>query len=245
MILASLLDGSLVALGKASGKVAWTLADEPAVKSPYDPSKPVLPAFLPDPKDGALYMMGASLEDPLQKLPWTIPQLVAASPSRTSDGILYSGKKVDTWVSVSRHSGEKKGALSYEGCLRGEDEEQCPVREPGTVLLGRTEYNIMMYDTRTKDRKWNITYYDYSSNLGGIDVSKDYDLAHFTDSSTGSLISLDKNSGSVQWETQFSSPVVAMYQLASDSIASIPFTSVSIETLDNLMQQFQSPERRR
>ena len=49
-----------------------------AVKSPYDPSKPVLPAFLPDPKDGALYMMGASLEDPLQKLPWTIPQLVGA-----------------------------------------------------------------------------------------------------------------------------------------------------------------------
>ena len=47
-----------------------------AVKSPYDPSKPVLPAFLPDPKDGALYMMGGSLEDPLQKLPWTIPQLV-------------------------------------------------------------------------------------------------------------------------------------------------------------------------
>ena len=81
-------------------------------------------------------MMGASLEDPLQKLPWTIPQLVgapvsdvimifnqqnaqvAASPSRTSDGILYSGKKVDTWVSVSRQSGVKKGALSYEGCMR-------------------------------------------------------------------------------------------------------------------------------
>jgi len=89
-LLASLLDGSLVAIGKASGKITWSLADEPAVKSPYDPSKPVLPAFLPDPKDGALYMMGGSLEDPLQKLPWTIPQLVAASPSRTSDGILYS-----------------------------------------------------------------------------------------------------------------------------------------------------------
>ena len=23
----------------------------------------------------------------------------------------------------------------------------------------------MMYDTRTKDRKWNITYYDYSTNI--------------------------------------------------------------------------------
>ena len=24
----------------------------------------------------------------------------------------------------------------------------------------------MMFDTRTRDRKWNITYYDYSSNMG-------------------------------------------------------------------------------
>jgi len=242
-ILASLLDGSLIAINKHTGTTKWKLMDEPVVKSPYDPMKPILPAFLPDPKDGALYMMGGSREDPLKKLPFTIPELVAASPSRSNDGILYSGKKIDTWLSVNTVTGARQGSLSYEGCLQGEG-DMCPVMEPGTILIGRTEYNIMMYDTRTKDRKWNITYYDYSSNLGGIDVSKDYDLAHFTDSSTGSLISLDKNSGSVQWETQFSSPVVAMYQLASDSIASIPFTSVSIETLDNLMQQFQSPERR-
>jgi len=242
-ILASLLDGSLIAINKRTGTTKWKLMDEPVVKSPYDPMKPILPAFLPDPKDGALYMMGGSREDPLKKLPFTIPELVAASPSRSTDGILYSGKKIDTWLSVNSVTGAKQGSLSYEGCLQGE-KDMCPVMEPGTILIGRTEYNIMMFDTRTKDRKWNITYYDYSSNLGGIDVSKDYDLAHFTDSSTGSLISLDKNTGSVMWETQFSSPVVAMYQLASDSIASIPFTSVSIETLDNLMQQFQSPERR-
>eukprot|EP00092_Neocalanus_flemingeri_P031372 GFUD01034075.1.p1 GENE.GFUD01034075.1~~GFUD01034075.1.p1 ORF type:complete len:1174 (-),score=191.56 GFUD01034075.1:154-3675(-) len=242
-ILASLLDGSLIAVNKRTGTTKWKLMDEPVVKSPYDPMKPILPAFLPDPKDGALYMMGGSREDPLKKLPFTIPELVAASPSRSTDGILYSGKKIDTWLSVNSLTGARQGSLSYEGCLQGE-EDMCPVMEPGTILIGRTEYNIMMFDTRTKDRKWNITYYDYSSNLGGIDVSKDYDLAHFTDSSTGALISLDKNTGSVQWETQFNSPVVAMYQLASDSIASIPFTSVSIETLDNLMQQFQSPERR-
>merc|ERR1719410_2704832 len=118
--------------------------------------------------------------------------------------------------------------------------------EAGTMLLGRTEYNIMMYDTRTKGRKWNITYYDYSSNLGTMDMAKDYDLAHFTDSSTGTLVSLDKTSGAVQWETQFPSPVVAMYSLVSDTqqLVTIPFTSVSIETLNNLMTQFKSPERR-
>ena len=110
-------------------------------------------------------------------------------------------------------------------------------------LISLQEYNIMMYDTRSKGRRWNITYYDYSSNLGTMDSVKDYDLAHFTDSSTGTLISLDKNSGAVQWETQFQSPVVAMYSLVPDTVqlASIPFTSVSIDTLNNLMAQFRSP----
>ena len=240
-ILASLLDGSLIALNKRTGDRKWTLEDEPIVKSPYDPMKPILPAFLPDPKDGALYMMGASRGEPLKKLPFTIPELVAASPSRSNDGILYSGKKIDTWLSVNTLTGAKQGSLSHEGCLRGED-GMCPVTEAGTMLLGRTEYNIMMYDTRTKGRKWNITYYDYSSNLGTMESVKDYDMAHFTDSSTGTLISLDKTSGSVQWETQFPSPVVAMYSLQADTqqLASIPFTSVSIETLNNLMMQFRS-----
>ena len=242
-ILASLLDGSLVALNKRTGATKWRLEDEPIVKSPYDPLKPVLPAFLPDPKDGALYMMGASREEPLKKLPFTIPELVAASPSRSNDGILYSGKKIDTWLSVNTLTGAKQGSLSHEGCLKGE-EGMCPVHGAGTMLLGRTEYNIMMYDTRTKGRKWNITYYDYSSNLGAMDEAKDYDLAHFTDSSSGSLISLDKNSGAVQWETQFNSPVVAMYKLVADSLATIPFTSVSIDTMNNLMTHFRSPERR-
>ena len=244
-ILASLLDGSLIALNKRTGTTKWRLDDEPIVKSPYDPMKPILPAFLPDPKDGALYMMGASRGEPLKKLPFTIPELVAASPSRSNDGILYSGKKIDTWLSVNLLTGARQGSLSHEGCLRGED-GMCPVMEAGTMLLGRTEYNIMMYDTRTKGRKWNITYYDYSSNLGTMDMAKDYDLAHFTDSSTGTLVSLDKTSGAVQWETQFPSPVVAMYSLVSDTqqLVTIPFTSVSIETLNNLMTQFKSPERR-
>ena len=242
-ILVSLLDGSLIALNKRTGVTKWRLEDEPIVKSPYDPLKPVLPAFLPDPKDGALYMMGGSREEPLKKLPFTIPELVAASPSRSNDGILYSGKKIDTWLSVNTLTGAKQGALSHEGCLAGE-EGMCPVAGPGTMLLGRTEYNIMMFDTRSKGRKWNITYYDYSSNLGAMDEAKDYDLAHFTDSSSGSLISLDKNSGAVQWESQFNSPVVAMYKLVLDSLATIPFTSVSIDTMNNLMTQFRSPERR-
>jgi len=33
----------------------------------------------------------------LRKLPFTIPELVTRSPCKSSDGILYSGKKSDNW----------------------------------------------------------------------------------------------------------------------------------------------------
>ena len=106
-LLASTLDGKLIAINQATGEILWKLDDEPVVRSPFDSAKPTLPAFLPDPKDGSIYMIGHHLKEPLKKLPFTIPQLVAASPCKSSDGILYTGKKVDTWFSVDRFTGIK------------------------------------------------------------------------------------------------------------------------------------------
>ena len=51
------------------------------------------PAFLPDPKDGTLYALNAELEG-LKKLPFTIPELVQASPCKSSDGTLYTGNAI-------------------------------------------------------------------------------------------------------------------------------------------------------
>lgn len=172
-LLASTLDGSLVAINQLTGEVLWELDDEPVVKSPYDSSKPVLPAFLPDPKDGSIYMIGRGLKEPLKKLPFTIPELVAASPCKSSDGILYTGKKVDTWFSVDRFTGSKQGSLTFNGCVEGQ-ENSCPNLGPANFLVGRTEYNIMMYDSRAEGRKWNISYYDYSSNLASAQNLQEY-----------------------------------------------------------------------
>ena len=69
------------------------------MRAPHpDPKgKQVLPAFLPDPKDGALYMLAGSTNkgqtQALKRLPWTIPELVRASPCKSTDGILYTGRK--------------------------------------------------------------------------------------------------------------------------------------------------------
>lgn len=152
---------------------------------------------MPDPKDGSIYMIGGGVKEPLKKLPFTIPELVAASPCKSSDGILYTGKKVskyfsdlpspqpfpfynffnfqiDTWFSVDKITGFKKGSISFGGCFENNDGDTCPKMDPTTFLIGRTEYNIMMYDSRAEGRKWNITFYDYSTNIGRMEVNNDY-----------------------------------------------------------------------
>ena len=190
LILASTLDGTLAALDAETGKVLWKVNDEPVVKSPYDREKPVLPAFLPDPRDGSIYMIvgGGVNKEPLKKLPFTIPELVAASPCKSSDGILYTGKKVDTWFAIDRITGERKGSVSSSGCPNVMDNfmgqgQQCPsLNKPANFLIGRTEYNIMMFDSRDGGKKWNISFYDYSANLGNAasDVGPEYGIInHF------------------------------------------------------------------
>lgn len=47
----------------------------------------------------------------LKKLPYTIPQLVANAPCRSSDGILFSGKKSDTWFLIDPKTGQREKVL--------------------------------------------------------------------------------------------------------------------------------------
>lgn len=58
---------------------------------PLNTADALIPIFLPDPRDGSLYLMGDSRQ-PLKKLPFNIPQLVHSSPCRSTDGILYTGE---------------------------------------------------------------------------------------------------------------------------------------------------------
>lgn len=158
LLLLSTLDGSFICLERNTGHVRWKLKDEPAVRVPMKTDHSIIPLFLPDPKDGSLYMLGATDREALTKLPFTIPQLVASSPCRSSDGILYTGKKLDTWFSVNPKNGNKKPFLSFNAI-----DSTCPREGPDAVFIGRTEYNIIMYDTRKNEKTWNVTFYDYTS----------------------------------------------------------------------------------
>ena len=236
IILLSTIEGTLIAISKKTGLIKWKLEDQPVIKLSRELSEVF--NLLPDPKDGSLYVLGNAGTEALTKLPFTIPELVAASPSQSSDGMLYMGKKTDSWFVVSPLTGEKQETLSFENLVK-----ECPrskLTKPA-IFIGRSEYSLVVLDSRTREKRWNITYFDYLSATAGTHT-KDYDLAHFTTSSTGKVLTLDRHTGDILWQQDFNSTIVGMYGLLYDvfnptdgvSLVSIPFSSLSAGTLKNL-----------
>ncbi|XP_058791502.1 serine/threonine-protein kinase/endoribonuclease IRE1 isoform X2 [Phymastichus coffea] len=229
LLMFSTLDGSLIAVEQRTGEIRWHQNDEPAVKVPRESLQSSGPLFLPGPIDGSLYLFGPETED-LKKLPFTIPQLVATSPCRSSDGILYTGRKIDTWFSVDPLTGRREQLLGFTKA-----ENTCPVDTKNAIFVGRTEYNIIMIDSKHKDKKWNVTFYDYSAIKMDPQNAENYGLAHFTASSSGQVVTLDSE-GNILYDIDLGSPVIAVYAISKDGLITVPFTSVAESTINGLLK---------
>ena len=252
IILASTLNGALVAISSKTGDILWRRNEESVVNSVYEMynGKHVTPTFIPDPKDGSLYKIGRDPINPLKKLPFSVPELVAASPSRSSDGTLYAGNKFDKWYSIDRFTGLQTGGMSPDGCFNFDEDSMslqnsqlCPNPNPSNFLIGRTEYNMRLFNFRHSDRHWDVTFHEYTASKPGPDVTNAYKLEHYADCSRGSLAALDKKSGEVKWEIEVGSPVVGLYLVEGDGVVTLPVTSVSKETLSNLIGHVSEPKR--
>ncbi|XP_023607245.1 serine/threonine-protein kinase/endoribonuclease IRE2 [Myotis lucifugus] len=86
-----------------------------------------------------------------RKLPFTIPELVHASPCRSSDGVFYTGRKQDAWFVVDPESGETQMTLTTEGT------------SAPRLYIGRTQYTVTMQDPQAPGQRWNTTYRRYSA----------------------------------------------------------------------------------
>ncbi|XP_007498826.2 serine/threonine-protein kinase/endoribonuclease IRE2 [Monodelphis domestica] len=219
LLFISTLDGSLHAVSKKTGDIQWTLKDDPIIQGPVYATEP---AFLPDPSDGSLYILGEESKQGLMKLPFTIPELVHASPCRSSDGVLYTGRKQDTWFMVDPKSGKKQTMLStetWDGLY------------PSAPLLyiGRTQYTVTMYDPRSQALRWNTTYRGYSAPL--LDHLPGYQVGHFTCSGEGLVVTVDKPSGAVLWTRDYGSPVAGIYAWHQDSLHRLPHLTMALDTL--------------
>uniref|UniRef100_A0AAG5CTX8 non-specific serine/threonine protein kinase n=1 Tax=Anopheles atroparvus TaxID=41427 RepID=A0AAG5CTX8_ANOAO len=254
LLVFSTLGGGLTAIDPLTGETRWSIDDEPAIRVPT-PSD-MSAHYLPDPRDGSLYRMNG-LEGGLKKLPYTIPQLVANAPCRSSDGILYSGKKSDVWFLVDPKTGKREKVLGFGG----EPPSQTPKEEGDppppagggsdsigwatsrAVYLGRTQYTVMMYDSQRTDRNskpWNVTFFDYSAHSMAPELSKEYEFLHLTSSSSGLTATFEQKQGTPLWQKDLSSPVVAVFLLGSEGLLSVPFQTVSDEVLQELNERAKS-----
>lgn len=59
---------------------------------------------------------------------------------------------------------------------------------------------------------------------------------HLTASASGMAVTLDRKKGTFMWLQQLESPVVATFLMGPDGMLSVPFTTVSDATLNNIIE---------
>uniref|UniRef100_A0A8C8A871 non-specific serine/threonine protein kinase n=1 Tax=Otus sunia TaxID=257818 RepID=A0A8C8A871_9STRI len=204
LLFISTLDGNLHAVSKSSGDIKWTLKDGE-------------PAFLPDPNDGSLYILGGKNKEGLMKLPFTIPELVQSSPCRSSDGVLYTG----TW-------GEPARGPARNVAWRGDG------RRRGEQLSGTGSGGSQKSEGRAEgDEVPQLAPWHRPLPLLCLE------MAHFASSGDGLVVTLDKESGEVLWAQNYGSPVVGIYVWHQDSLRRVPHLNLAMETLRYLTFQSQ------
>ncbi|KAL3272858.1 hypothetical protein HHI36_014319 [Cryptolaemus montrouzieri] len=234
LLLFATLDGTLVRVDRTSGSIKWKIKDRPIVEVPLNTKDATVPIFLPDPRDGSLYLLDNSRE-PLKKLPFTIPQLVATSPCRSSDGILYTGRKKDAWFKLDPSTGMKQQIIGWDTTS-----PTCPIETSSFVYIGRTKYSIAMVDSQKPEKKWNVTFFDYTARPMGKEDLNNFELVLFASSSTGKTIALDRRRGQFLWELDLQSPVVGTYLLDSDGLLTAPYTILANHTISYLTSELVS-----
>lgn len=177
----------------------------------------------------------------LEKLPYTIGELVSNSPSRSSDGMIYTSKKVDEWLVVDVTSGEKLDMINVDSpmCPTKPNSDHLPDSSnfknyhPHNLLyLFKSHYQVSVFNAETREKLSNLTYVDYSSSIRSTISQNSYDYMHLTSSVSGKIVTIDISKGvdSFLWSRQFSSPIVAMYQLTESSnfpiLHRIPFLTI-------------------
>ena len=61
--------------------------------------------------------------------------------------LLQIGRKVDTWLAVDITTGERQQRLTADAA-----QTSCPSSDASTLFLGRTEFMLTMFDSKTKDK---------------------------------------------------------------------------------------------
>ena len=179
----------------------------------------------------------------LEKLPFTIGELVSSSPCRSSEGILYTGKKTDEWITINAQTGQKVSVLNSDSPMCPSPPTSSASYDTSNLLfLGKSEYQLSIFDLKTKAKTWNLTFIDFSASAASSVPQNSYDFLHLTSSTTGRIATIDLSNDANRflWTHQFSSPIVSIFQF-NDGITPVlrrvPFSTIGGSVNPTNLQQ--------
>ncbi|KAI0372473.1 hypothetical protein BV20DRAFT_964066 [Pilatotrama ljubarskyi] len=189
IVLVASVDGKLHALNRTSGAPLWSMAASsdsapapaafgPLVRTEHpdrdpeitDDDDPAQEIYVVEPQSGDIYVM-SSPDSPLQRLPFSMSQLVDMSPfsfSGDEDRRVFVGKKETSLLLIELETGRIKATVDSE-CPWApfEDLAQTPAKvdldelestdspkdsfTPNEVFIGRTDYHISIHTRPARD----------------------------------------------------------------------------------------------
>ncbi|KAF8523781.1 hypothetical protein BU17DRAFT_74941 [Hysterangium stoloniferum] len=262
MVVLASVDGKLHGLNRTTGRVLWSMADEPSLKlnaveahaafdslvrTQHVPEETDREFFIIEPQSGDIYVLPpmASASDSIQKLPFSMQQLVEMSPFSFpgDDNRVFVGKKETSMLIIELETGKVKGAVNADKeCFWDRQEESVEeeidldeldgTKPPKHMLqthihIGRTDYHVRVH-SRHQGVVQNLFYSSYGPN--NIDKDKQSrwrrtpddlyiqslpDGYVFAFQAEGPDVKPDVYDGMPVWGREFTQPIVAVFDIVS------------------------------
>ncbi|KAF2480536.1 hypothetical protein BDY17DRAFT_301957 [Neohortaea acidophila] len=200
IILLATVDGRISARSRDSGAEMWQLATTPMVETIYHPHNKSVdesgveledPLWIVEPsQDGSIYLFAPTSGFGIQKLGFTVRQLVDRSPlaSEGHPAVVYTAAKRSDLYTVDAATGDILKIFTSTGSTVSDDqrcrkvnplasleEEEC--ESIGTLTLGRTVYTVRVQDRNTGEQISTITYSEWVPNNNDEDLRNQYNTA--------------------------------------------------------------------
>ncbi|KAI8354037.1 hypothetical protein BD560DRAFT_438390 [Blakeslea trispora] len=170
--------------------------------------------YIIEPQDGGILYLYADGR-PLEKLPFSIKEMVDNSPFRTPDGMTYIGRKSTLMIEIDPSNGKILQQIDLNKVdnqyRMASSQSQYTTR---TIFLGRNEYKVAIYDEHYK-KLWNVTYSEYIPNkldwdLPSSTVPTDIYIAP---DATRAVTGINLQDGNLMWTRDLPYPVVSVFDV--------------------------------
>ncbi|KAI9356041.1 hypothetical protein BD770DRAFT_444299 [Pilaira anomala] len=166
--------------------------------------------YIIEPQDGgSLYIYGDGR--PLEKLPFSVKEIVNNSPFRTPDGTTYIGRKNTLMIEIDPRNGK---ILQQIDLNKADNQYRMATQyPPRTIFLGRNEYKVAIYDNNKK--WWNVTYSEYIPNKFDWDVPTNTvpsDI-YVAPDATLAITGINVRNGELIWSRDLPHPVVSVFDV--------------------------------